>query len=383
MIIATVADLHLRGKDLELTRQQLHEVAHQAQCRGVDLVNLAGDIFDRPDIGDKYASTGAIAEVANEFVAALVDSGMKAMMIAGQHDVAGVGSKDALHIFDNRLVDDVGVVRGPRVIGNICYLPWEWSGKDAQKVLTKCLEASGECDLLVAHVQVVGAKMGAGFCAKSKPGNWEVSRDFLASLPVRHFALGDFHARQEVVEGKGGYVGALRQLNFGEEGNPAGFEVWNSETDETEWVEIGIAPRYRTVEVLPGELPPKPAEGERLKIQYIGGTLDHAEARTMEMLGAEVEHIVEREERIARAEVPAGIIDDAHGLIRLWAEQQTPAVEGERLEEMLRLYDSTVADKPEAKATPEPAREPEPKPEPVEEDLLAAAAAGAASEIPF
>ncbi|HUT58703.1 MAG TPA: metallophosphoesterase, partial [Phycisphaerae bacterium] len=255
MKIANVADIHARGKDLSACRDQLAAMVAECIKRQVALVTIAGDIFDRASIGDNHASTGAIAEVPIRAVAELTKHGIEVLMIPGNHDVSGAGSADALHVFDG--MAKVHVVRDPcwwvytddqcdNV--HIFCLPWSWSGEDPGDILW-VQSVSRKATLLLAHVRVTGAKMSRDFTCDAKPGTWQVSRGFLELLPFDHFALGDFHARQNLTNGRGGYVGAIMQHNFGEEGNPAGFEVWNTETNETEWVELDAAPRYQTTTI--------------------------------------------------------------------------------------------------------------------------------------
>jgi len=360
MLIANCADIHARGTDLEACRSQLAAMVAECVKRWVNLVTIAGDIFDRSSIGDSHASTGAIAAVVIGAVAELTKHGIEVLMIPGNHDASGAGSADALHVFDGMKM--VQVIRRPewwcpKGNVNILCLPWSWLGRDPADAIGQGFPAGvagSSPSLLLAHLRVTGAKMSSEFTCEPKPGDWQVSRGFLESLPFDHFALGDFHGRQDLTEGRGGYVGALRQLTFGEEGNPAGFEVWDTETNATEWVELDAAPRYRTLEIGSGQMPPEKPEGnEHLKIRYTcAGIMGGNEAvRRLEAAGIEVEHLVDREERTQRAEVPEGIVHKPHDLIRLFASTQNPPPSEERVARMLRLYDEVHEDKTEGMKT--------------------------------
>ena len=355
MKIANTADWHVRGKDLGAMSEQLAAFTRECVRREVDLVIIAGDVFDRPTIGDNHASTGAVAEVPIRCVGELTKHDIDVVMIPGNHDIAGAGSADALHVFDG--MDNVTVIREPgsSVVCDIevISLPWSWESADPEQNFSHFIaESSVDAaegrswpNLLLAHVQVTGARMSRTHTAEHKPGTWQISREFLEQLPVDHVALGDFHARQDLAGGRGGYVGALRQCNFGEEGNPAGFEIWDTETNETEWVELDAAPKHRTVVIsategtLPGRI-----GNELLRIRYDGGQPDPIEVKQLEKAGIRVEHIVDREERVRRAEVPAGILRKPHDMVRLWASTQEPAIDGARLDRMLRVFDETTAD---------------------------------------
>ena len=367
MKIALTADWHFRGKDLEAAVHQGLALVHAAQERDCKVLGIAGDQFDRSSIGDNQASTGGIAAGLLMVLGEARAANMDVICIVGNHDQAGAGSLDAMHILDGRLGIHVARDAQSSCIEKdnvrFCCLPWQWSGDINSDWQTVCEQARGWNDqtVLLAHAQVIGAAYGAGGRAcEPNDGKWQITRQMLEESPFDYIALGDFHKRQDLSGGRGGYVGALRQLNFGEEGNPAGFEVWDSETNETGWVELDAAPRYRTVTLQSGEKAPNPDPNERLRVQWIGD-VDYAEVRALEAKGVDVEQILEREERVQRAEVPEGVVDRPHDLIRLYAENQEPPITGERLEQMLAVFDRVgkVAEVvPEAKPAQETAGAP-------------------------
>jgi hypothetical protein len=361
MLIANTADWHLRGKDLDACNEQLATLVMECVNREVDLLCIAGDVFERSTIGDNHASTGAIAAVAIHAVKELTKHGISVIMLVGNHDQSGAGSADALHIFDR--MENVMIIRNPQFVdvGPLTFyaLPWSWYGNNAEDYLKgQLLDApTPRISLFLAHIQVIGSRMSGSFTCDPKPGAWQVSRAFLENLPVDHFALGDFHARQELVAGKGGYVGALRQCNFGEggnvrltgmpyDGNPAGFEIWDSERNTTEWVELGAAPKHITLKADGVDTKPLvESSGKWLtRIQYEDMTPDPAEIARLESLGVVIEQILDRPERIARAAVPEGAINNPHALIDLWAGVQNPPIEQERLAELHAGHDRLFAD---------------------------------------
>ena len=356
MLIANVADIHARGKDLEACRSQLAAMVAECVRREVSLVTFAGDIFDKSSIQDQHASTGAIAAVVIGAVAELTKHGIEVLMIPGDHDQAGSGSADALHVFDG--MAGVMVERYVEWVDfpnfSVFCVPWFWSGLDPSGYINVAKDRIGRPprqNMLLAHIRIGGAILsGTQTCEevnKSATRTWQVPRAFLESLPFDHFALGNFHKRQDLTGGRGGFIGALRQNDFGFEGDPAGFETWDSETGATEWVELDAAPTYRTLEIGSGQMPPEKPEGnERLKIRYTcGGIIGGNEAVSrLEAAGMEVEHIIDREERTQRAEVPEGIIHKPHELIDLWVGTQTPPIEGERLAAMHEMHDKVNAD---------------------------------------
>lgn len=357
MRIGSIADPHARGKDLSQLAAQLDEAAEVAAVRGATMMMVPGDVFDRPGIGDSYASTGAIADVVCRW-AADVGRGMRdgLHLIPGNHDLAGNGSRDALHVLDQ--IRGVSVYHQPGLFQfdgfHVVFLPWSWTGSALAAIHRALAVPASELSgpgILCAHVQVIGATMTGERACEDKPGSWQISRADLAALPFDRFILGDFHRRQEVAPGRGGYVGALRQLNHGEEGNPAGVEIYDTETGAVEWIELDAAPRYRTVQIdnpmAEALSPVRLACNEITRVQIIGEP-DMARVAELEAAGATVERLIPRVERTRRAEVAPGILQDPHGLLALWADQQS-GFETDRRTRMNEAFDHLMADK-EARA---------------------------------
>jgi len=342
--IALTADEHARGKDLPAFRAQLAAMVDECNARGVDLLAIAGDIFDNSAIQDANASTGAIARAV---ISELYNLEPKILMIPGNHDAAGSGSADALHVFADDYMGEV--VREPSWqvfdFGLAIYcVPWDWSGAAFPgKAAFFCdeyerIEEQKHKTLLLAHVQVGGAVMNGGQVCQATPGKFQISREDLAAMPFDRFALGDFHKRQDLTGGRGGYVGALRQCNFGEEGNPAGFEIWDTETGAVEWIELDAAPRHKTFILAPGDAsPPERPEGWLYKVRLTGAQPDLVRARDLERDGHVVEVLPELDERLARAEVPPNVINDPRALMALWTDAND--VDGDRLAAMLDVWD--------------------------------------------
>jgi len=358
MLIATVADLHLRGKDLEACRAQLEAMRVAIDERNIPIVFVAGDVFDNPQIGDKFASTGKIASVLVDFLDCLPATAF--CVLHGQHDASGsevVPTTRVLRPCPNvSLVEQVEA--GP-MIGLLqrsirpvppdgadmwfVAAPWEWAGDSLDAILDDHVRA----DILVGHCHVKGARLNGQAYAphfhEPKPGVWDWSLSLDTLKRFRHVALGDFHCRQELVPGVGGYVGAFRQCNFGEEGNPTGFEVWDSETTETEWVELDAAPRHKTWTVDADYPAPTVEEmsGWLSRVIYAKG-FDRVEAQHLAEAGAVVEREPDRSERIVRAAVDAA---DPRGMIRQWAATQIPPFEPERVKRMEGACDRIFGDK--------------------------------------
>jgi len=365
MKIAFTADWHIRGKDIAACRAQLRQFTKEVSRRQIDTVVIAGDIFDNPNISDQYASMGAQVEVADEAMTALTAAVEDVIVIRGNHDQSGPGSADALHVFDPYILEEnpkLSVIRNRDVLNRVSVylacLPWQWdvgqgAAYEIEGLLRHCrAESPSRPIVLTGHVRIGGAKMSATQVCALKRGEWIIDRETLSAWPFDHVALGDFHARQDLTGGRGGYVGALRQCNFGEENNPTGFEVYDTQARSTEWVNLDAAPIHKTILLQPGESIDaqkigklKPNEKEKLRVQIMGGQVDRVMVKTLEDNGVMVEHFVDAEERIQRANVPAGIIRDHHALMRLWAEQQNPPISAGRLAAMFDVYGGIFGDK--------------------------------------
>jgi DNA repair exonuclease SbcCD nuclease subunit len=342
MRTALTGDIHVCGKRLADCNAQLAAMVDQCAARKVEALYIGGDLFDRSSVGDNTASTGAVAAVPIRHIRALTEAGIRVVMIPGNHDMPGVGSADALHVFDG--MAGVEVIRENTARADGVFIPWSWDPTRPIEETFPPMPADAPA-VLLGHLELVGAKMTGATCCEKKPGKWQVAREFLKALPIKHFALFHFHARQEVSTGRGGYIGALMQQGFGEEGNPAGFEIYDTDTGAVEWVELDAAPRYRTVKSESANVKITPNANEHLRVIFTGDTAPSPEAiRRMESDGIRVEQVVAQEERVRRAEVPAGIADNPHGLIDLWTGTQNPVFERPRVDRMRRTFDLVTAD---------------------------------------
>lgn len=343
MKLGFIADLHARPKDLDAFTRQYDAAVSVFLKNNVDAVIYLGDIFDKAGLDESgIYGDGAIIRAVGRGIKRLSDAGVEVILIGGDHDVLGAGRTSSIVAFEG--IPRVRVATEPMffalqansiesIVGyeppvELLCLPWCWDpSKDATAEVSHLILGSAKSNtteprtaILAAHISVSGLLMNAKQVAEpienasSRARTWQVSRDFLDGLieggAVDHIRLGDFHKRHHY------YVGALRQLNHGEEGNHQGVEILDTATGETAWFELDEAPRYRTVQIDVGEMVPERAANENLKVR-LDCDLDPGEIRRLESAGVTVERIVEREERKARAEIPAGIIDDDNALIRM------------------------------------------------------------------
>ncbi|MBO1437093.1 exonuclease SbcCD subunit D [Meiothermus sp. CFH 77666] len=250
MRILHTADWHL-GKVLkgrERTpeiRQALQELLRLVRSERIDLVLVAGDLFDR-----SIVSTEAEA-AAFEFFMGLREQSVPALVIAGNHDsrerleaLSPLLSLTGATVFGNlRFVEEGGVARSNGA--KIALLPFlserrlvkahhllsgdtsQWKGIYSEGMRQVIAHLAQGCDadinLFMAHLTVEGAKLGGGEFTFYTTNSY--------ALPASHFplnlsyvALGHLHRQQQVSESPvAWYAGSLIQLDFGEsEINPRG-----------------------------------------------------------------------------------------------------------------------------------------------------------------
>lgn len=333
MKIAIMTDEHADGKNLGDLDAQSSAAAAICSDHGIDLILHGGDMFHKAKIHDEPASTGGILEAAHRALAKF--TGTNHIILLGNHDKAGVGQPDALHAFDGS--PNVKVIRKPSVEtyggANIFCLPWSWEGQSAEHAFD-AFNLPASVDVFLGHVEVIGGRMNDFCTCKSTPGQWQISRTCLDGIKAKHIAIGHFHKRQQL-NPRGGYIGSFMQHTFNGTGDPAGFEIYDTVTGETQWIELEAA-RKHCIFVVDENTPAPESLPEHAKsmIKYSRGICDQVEARRLENAGAVIKEFVERVERIKRADVPAGALEDPHGLIGLYAASQNPPLAGDRLERM-------------------------------------------------
>lgn len=361
MNTAIVGDIHARGSDLGLLALQLNAAARVIRERQIEVGFIAGDVFDHsfaslrvfdgsaPLVccdggGDIHATAHEILGTVWDFFTA---SRARWYVIHGQHDQSGPSIVPAIRVLEAH--PNVIVETEPTAFlfdsCSVALLPWQWHGNADDTLLE--LVGSNPIDLLIAHANVEGARLNGAayaphFAEPSSKWTWCLSARSVVGR-FRHAAVGDYHGRQEVWPGVGGPLGAIRQMNFGEEGNPQGFEVWDSETNLAEWVELDAYPPHRTWRVGPGHAAPTPEElrGCIARVIYDEKPA-YAEAKALADAGATLERVEEKQERIRRVEVPDNADADPRRLIRPWAASQNPSIENLDIEAMESAYNEIM-----------------------------------------
>lgn len=252
MRILHTADWHigrtLRGRSRAAEHEAaLGEIAAVARDRAVDLVLVAGDLFDGS------APTAEAEEIAYRGLLALAETGSRVVVIAGNHDhprrldavrpLLGLGSVTVLA--SPASADEGGVIdittRSGQV-ARIALLPFlsqraivradQLMAKDAgdhvqayanryRRIVAALTEGFGEdtVNLIVAHATVLGARMGGGEREAHTIFDYTVPAQVFPAT-THYVALGHIHRAQQIAAGcPVWYSGAPFQLDFGEAGN--------------------------------------------------------------------------------------------------------------------------------------------------------------------
>jgi len=233
-----------RSRDDE-HRAVLAEMAALVRDEGVDLVLVAGDIFDRKE--PSASSEDIVYRALLDFTSA----GAQVVLIAGNHDhpeklealrplfrLANihVGARAAPP--DEGGVLEIAVKSGERA--RIAMLPWVQKSKlisvdalmnlqladhqqDYQGVVRDALNAlcsafrPSTVNLLVAHLVMTGAVVGGGERTSEMNEDYWLPPPSLPSL-AQYIALGHIHQTQKMrVQWPVWYCGSPLQLDFGEE----------------------------------------------------------------------------------------------------------------------------------------------------------------------
>jgi DNA repair protein SbcD/Mre11 len=302
MRILHTADWHVgrrlgRHDRTEETRAALAEVARIADDEHVDLVLVAGDVFDRPSPPVEALSLGlgALLRLA---------VGRPVVVVAGNHDspelfdaLAPLLRERGVHAIGAIRAPDAGGVLGPDVLGVpavVAGFPFlregrvvdfmaetgRWYGQYAERIsaitaaYNEALIARAGDDLvpvLVAHFMVNGVRVSHSERELHIGDAYAATAQSIPAGP-QYVALGHIHAPQPVPGAAvpAAYAGSLLSLDFGEAG------------EQKRVVLVDVEPgRLATVGSVPIEAG-RPLVAAR-------GTWDELAARTDELAGSYVD----------------------------------------------------------------------------------------------
>lgn len=258
MRIIHIADAHIDGRNFDKCLKAFEEVSQH----NADLIVFSGDVFSKHNIADKLKTTGE----QQGLLQFLLFNFESKVFLVGNHDKRGQ-QKSALEFLKKE--DKGGVIEAPSfanfddcVIG---YLPWidksvfyakeciGLSKSEAEQKFTLEIEKTlgffkakfaeyNKPSILFFHAEIAGCKINEGYTLES--GSFTFNENALRATGANFITGGHIHKRG------GLYAGALYQQNFGEEGNPQGFEVIdiiNGKITQT-YVELDL-PIYKTFDI--------------------------------------------------------------------------------------------------------------------------------------
>lgn len=255
MKIAIAADPHFMGKDFALQLKGWRAMLFNMKEEDASWVVVAGDMFDRATIGDKYVSTEAMLSGVLQVIE---EVGLPIIILEGNHDWTGNPDQvRALSLFkEHRLVYPVLEPKvfklggGDRPVALFLF-PWPWlSGKNGGRTPEYwknmvesfgSIETPGHRRVFVGHMQMEGTHTSYGLVLPDSVSTFSYAT-LLRSACDSYF-LGHIHNRQEY------YVGTPWQLNHGEQDNSCGWELYDSLTGASTYYELDIGPRYYTVPI--------------------------------------------------------------------------------------------------------------------------------------
>jgi len=301
MKTAIVADLHMRGKNLEDKRTAWWTVVDEIIELGVTLVILAGDVWDTRNIGGRESSLGTVFRAFMDPLQKLIDKSIEVIIVEGNHEQATgeqLSALEPLRVAGVQVVDQLGEIRREGGV-TISFIPWMLDPAGTRDQLLESnlgaikerFEDYGDgYKLVVGHLTVKGALLPSGVSIQGS--EFEVTQEQLEATGADLIVLGHIHKRQQI--GKNiHYVGALTQDSFGDEGNPQGFMIIDTEKRTHEFVEID-APEYHTLNGWEKFTKPLPKDGDYVKYRF-----KEKPENLEELLGgdrATVEIIPDREE---------------------------------------------------------------------------------------
>ena len=360
-----IADIQLQGKGLAEAGACLKWAAAILQEQRVDAVLLPGDIFERDQLGDRTRQTGGVADVFYEFLEELREIPVHA--VSGNHDRFGIARDSALKtirypnffLHDTTTPANMDRVSWPHTC--VFFLNWiyppspQWLAQEFERMLPLLdeLRSRSSADIafvLCAHGQVVGAIQNGGHACDG--GVSILPREFLSKFD--YLALGDFHLRQEILPGRGGFVGALFQQDIGEEDDPCGIETVQVGPCEDKplqivstWHECPVARRYKTMLVTSPdqakELLSLDLSHTSLRVQYpFDGTPEAVNLRAVLTpfiaQGIKLVPIRPKTERTLRTNGKLERVDSPTCALEFWIhEKNVPKEEAELLRECLAL----------------------------------------------
>lgn len=252
---------------MDALAEVLDALTGQVRENGVDVVVLAGDVFD------SATPAGAAYTLLSDTLVALHDSGARVIVTSGNHDSAArLGFqarllRDGIHVLTDPLaigepvtVDDE---HGPVRFFGIPYLEpaivrQHWSGVElrtqaqtlahAMELVRSGMTAHPGRAVAIAHCFAAGVDATVGLEREVRQGGLDVVPLSVFDGPD-YVALGHIHGRQQVSE-RVRYSGAPLHYSFGEQDKPRGSWLVDLDADgiaDVRWLALPVPRRLVTL----------------------------------------------------------------------------------------------------------------------------------------
>lgn len=236
--LACIGDFHLNGLLFDSKIELLKRVV---ACKDYDILFFLGDIFHKSKAGDQYVSTPNMVDALQDVLA----GERPVVMIEGNHDQFGTRGSglDLLHMNNLLKIKDEPLWLGFGDTEIVC-LPWIRNNlkyKEFVRSFLNYYEPTRKHRLLVGHFGICGSGTKTHFVGEDEYYSFQLPelRDTLFSPTC--ILAGHIHSRQ-TLENLAYYTGGFTQNNFGEQGNPQGYLIW--EDGRVEYVDFPDAPRF-------------------------------------------------------------------------------------------------------------------------------------------
>jgi DNA repair protein SbcD/Mre11 len=252
---------------MDALAEVLDALTAQVREHGVDVVVLAGDVFD------SATPAGPAYTLLSDALVSVSDAGARVVVTSGNHDSAArLGFqarllRDGIHVLTDPLAVGVPVTleddHGPVRFFGIPYLEpaivrQHWSGVELR---TQAQTLSHAMDLVragmaehpgrsvaIAHCFAAGVDATLGLEREVRQGGLDVVPLAVFDGPD-YVALGHIHGRQQVSE-RVRYSGAPLHYSFGEQRKPRGSWLVDLDADglaDVRWLELPVPRRLVTL----------------------------------------------------------------------------------------------------------------------------------------
>ncbi|WP_449407615.1 exonuclease SbcCD subunit D [Microbacterium maritypicum] len=252
---------------MDALAEVLDALTAQVREHGVDVVILAGDVFD------SATPAGPAYTLLSDALVSVSDAGARVVVTSGNHDSAArLGFqarllRDGIHVLTDPLAVGVPVTiedeHGPVRFFGIPYLEpaivrQHWSGVELR---TQAQTLSHAMDLVragmaehpgrsvaIAHCFAAGVDATLGLEREVRQGGLDVVPLAVFDGPD-YVALGHIHGRQQVSE-RVRYSGAPLHYSFGEQSKPRGSWLVDLDADglaDVRWLELPVPRRLVTL----------------------------------------------------------------------------------------------------------------------------------------